>query len=98
MDGARIFNASIKTGVSVDRIIKNCDSLSFCLSKGLGCPIGSVLVGSKPFIQRAIRCRRVLGGGMRQAGVLAAPGLFALRHNIERLHLDHKHAFMIASG
>ncbi|CAG2165699.1 unnamed protein product [Oppiella nova] len=97
MDGARVFNASLKTGQPVPRIVKNCDSVSFCLSKGLGCPVGSILAGSTKLIERAIRCRRVLGGGMRQAGVLAAAGLFALKENIERLHFDHKHTLMIAS-
>ena len=92
LDGARIFNASIQSGNSVKEIAKGFDSVSFCLSKGLGCPIGSLLCGSKKFIDRAHRFRKMFGGGMRQTGLLAAAGLFALENNIDRLKDDHRRA------
>ncbi|XP_054159325.1 uncharacterized protein LOC128957561 [Oppia nitens] len=98
MDGARIFNASLKTGVPVPRILRDCDSVSFCLSKGLGCPVGSLLCGSNEFIERAWICRYMLGGAMRQSGILASAGLYALNNNIDRLAIDHKHALMISSA
>ena len=92
LDGARVFNASIKSGEKVCDISSPFDSVSFCLSKGLGCPVGSVLVGSKVFIQRAHRFRKMFGGGMRQAGVLAGAGIYALENHIQRLEEDHQRA------
>ncbi|XP_015373180.1 PREDICTED: probable low-specificity L-threonine aldolase 2 [Diuraphis noxia] len=96
MDGARVFNAAVSLGVPVSRIVKHCDSVTFCLSKGLGAPIGSVLVGEKLFIEKARRIRKVLGGAMRQAGIVAAAGLYALDNCVERLADDHKNAKKIA--
>ena len=98
LDGARIFNASIKRNVPVDEIARNFDSTSVCLSKGLGSPAGSVLCSSRSFIREARRWRKVLGGGMRQAGVLAAAGSYALENNVTRLGEDHAHAALLASG
>ncbi|OCH97849.1 hypothetical protein A8135_01100 [Legionella jamestowniensis] len=98
LDGARVFNASVKLQVPLQTISQNFDSISICLSKGLGAPIGSVLCGSKEFIKRARRWRKVLGGGMRQAGILAAAGIYAVKNNIERLSEDHENAFFLASG
>ncbi len=92
LDGARIFNASIQSGDSVKKIAEGFNSVSFCLSKGLGCPIGSLLCGSKEFIKKAHRFRKMFGGGMRQTGLLAAAGLFALDNNIDRLKDDHRRA------
>jgi threonine aldolase len=89
MDGARLFNASIAMGVKVKKICENVDSVMFCLSKGLGAPIGSLLCGDKEFINKARDLRKLLGGDMRQAGIIAAPGIYALRHNVERLEKDH---------
>ena len=91
-DGARIFNAVVETGVSPADYASHADTISFCLSKGLGCPVGSLLVGDRATIQTAHRYRKMLGGGMRQAGVLAAAGLYALEHNVERLRDDHRRA------
>ncbi|XP_022162897.1 probable low-specificity L-threonine aldolase 2 isoform X1 [Myzus persicae] len=96
MDGARVFNAAVSLGVPVSRIVKHCDSVTFCLSKGLGAPIGSILVGEKLFIERARRIRKVLGGAMRQAGIVAAAGLYALDNCVERLADDHRNAKKIA--
>lgn len=96
IDGARLFNASEKLGVKVSEIAKFTDSVTFCLSKGLGCPVGSMLVGEKEFIKEARRIRKALGGGMRQAGVLAAAGLYALENNISKLKTDHYHAEILA--
>jgi threonine aldolase len=98
LDGARIFNAAVASGVPAARIARDADSVSFCLSKGLGCPVGSLLCGSSGLIDRARRNRRMLGGGMRQAGVLAAAGLYALEHNVERLEADHRNARRLAAG
>ena len=98
MDGARIFNASVKTKTPVNRMLRDFDSVSICLSKGLGAPVGSLLVGSKQFIAKASRWRKLFGGGMRQSGFLAACGLFALEHNIERLADDHKRAARLANS
>lgn len=98
IDGARIFNSSIATGLDVSRISENFDSVSICLSKGLGAPIGSVLVGSNKMINKAFRWRKMFGGGMRQVGVIAAAGLFALDNNIERLSKDHERAFMLGEA
>ena len=95
LDGARLFNASVATGMSAAKIVENVDSVQICLSKGLGCPIGSLIVGSKEFIHKARRNRKVVGGGMRQAGIIAAPGIYALNNMIDRLAEDHKHAQML---
>jgi len=92
LDGARLFNAVIKLGVEAQDICQHFDSVSICLSKGLGCPIGSVLVGDAELIQGARRLRKMLGGGMRQAGVIAASGIYALQHHVQRLAEDHAHA------
>jgi threonine aldolase len=96
LDGARIFNAAVELGVPVTAISRAFDSVSVCLSKGLGAPVGSVLCGPRPFIARARRWRKMLGGGMRQAGVLAAAGLYALERNVERLAEDHANARRLA--
>ena len=98
LDGARLFNALVKTGVKSNYIGPLFDSISICFSKGLGAPVGSVLVGSKEFIQKARRVRKVIGGGMRQVGMLAAAGIYALENNIERLAVDHQHAILLAEG
>jgi threonine aldolase len=98
LDGARIFNAAVALGKSVSAITKNCDSVMFCLSKGLGAPVGSMLVGSRGFIQKAHIARKLLGGGMRQAGVLAAAGLIALEESPKGLHVDHDNAKFLANG
>jgi threonine aldolase len=98
LDGARIFNAAVMLNVPVRDIAKHFDSISFCLSKGLGAPVGSVLCGPRDFIKKARRWRKVLGGGMRQAGILAAAGIFALTNNIERLADDHVNAQLLAKG
>jgi threonine aldolase len=98
LDGARLFNALVKTGVKTNYIGPLFDSISICFSKGLGAPVGSVLVGSKEFIQKARRVRKVIGGGMRQVGMLAAAGIYALENNIERLAVDHQHANLLAEG
>jgi len=91
-DGARIFNAVIASGISLAQYARPCDTLSFCFSKGLGAPVGSVLAGDRETIERAHRYRKMLGGGMRQAGVLAAAASHALDHHIERLAEDHRRA------
>lgn len=98
LDGARLFNAAISQGVPAVEIAKHFDSVSVCLSKGLGAPVGSVLCSSKPFIDEARRWRKVLGGGMRQAGILAAAGLHALEHNVDRLAEDHRRAETLADA
>lgn len=98
LDGARVFNAAAALGVPAARIARDCDSVSFCLSKGLGCPIGSLVCGSAEFVERARRNRKMLGGGMRQAGIVAAAGLYAFEHNIERLREDHENARRLADG
>lgn len=95
LDGARIFNSLVETGVDYTTYGQQFDSISVCLSKGLGTPVGSVLIGTAAQIKAARRIRKVLGGGMRQAGVLAAAGLFALEHNIQRLKEDHRRAKLI---
>jgi len=95
-DGARIFNSCVSQGVSLKSILEHVDSASICLSKGLGCPVGSLIVGSKTLIDRAVRLRKVLGGGMRQAGILAAAGIYALDNMVERLAEDHDHAKQLA--
>ena len=98
LDGARIFNAAVHLGVPVMEISKQFDSVSVCLSKGLGAPVGSVLCGSKELIAKARRWRKVVGGGMRQAGLLAAAGIYALQNNVERLARDHDNARNLAEG
>lgn len=98
IDGARIFNASIATGEDVARIARDYDSVSICLSKGLGAPVGSVLVGTSEMISRAYRWRKMFGGGMRQSGILAAAGIFALENNIQRLAEDHSRARRLAEA
>ena len=98
LDGARICNAAVKLGISPRAAVKGFDSVSVCLSKGLGAPVGSLLCGSQEFIKQALRWRKMLGGGMRQAGILAAAGLYALEHNIERLAEDHENAARLARG
>ena len=98
LDGARLFNAAIAQGVPAAQIAGHFDSVSVCLSKGLGAPVGSVLCGSASFIKEARRWRKVLGGGMRQAGVLAAAGLHALEHNVDRLAEDHHRAEELAAA
>ena len=96
LDGARLFNAVVATEESPVRLTSMFDSVSVCLSKGLGAPVGSVLVGSSEFISRAHRWRKILGGGMRQAGILAAAGLYALENNLQRLEIDHRRARKLA--
>ncbi len=98
MDGARIFNAAVALGVTVEKIANYADTIQFCLSKGLSAPIGSMLVGSADFIARAYRMRKMLGGGMRQAGIIAAAGLTALNEMVDRLQEDHAHARLFAEG
>lgn len=102
VDGARIFNAAVALGVPVSELLAPADSANFCLSKGLACPVGSIVVGPRDFIWRARRARKLLGGGMRQVGVLAAPGLLALADGpagmIERLAEDHVNARRLADG
>lgn len=96
LDGARIWNASVATGISVKEYASHFDSISCCLSKGLGAPVGSIIAGTKDFIKEAYRVRKSWGGGMRQAGILAAAGLYALKNNIERLKEDHDKAKYLA--
>jgi threonine aldolase len=98
LDGARIFNASVACGRPVAELTKNFDSVMFCLSKGLGAPVGSMLVGSKEFIEEARVVRKMLGGGTRQVGVLAAAGLIALEEGPRRLPIDHENAKFLAQG
>lgn len=96
LDGARIWNASIETGISPAQYSYYFDSVSCCLSKGLGAPIGSIIAGSKEFIKEAYRVRKAWGGGMRQIGIIAAAGLYALKNNIKRLKEDHEKAKLLA--
>ena len=98
MDGARLFNAAVKLGLPVSRLAVYADSVCFSLSKGLGCPVGSVLCGSQEFIHEAHRYRKMLGGGMRQAGVLAAAGIYALENMVHRLADDHENASVAGEG
>jgi len=98
MDGARLFNAAVAQNIPAADITRHVDSVTFCLSKGLCAPVGSVLCGSAGFIRRARRARKALGGGMRQAGVLAAAGIVALNEMVERLDDDHAHARLLAQG
>lgn len=98
LDGARLFNALIATGQSAKDYGHLFDSISLCLSKGLGAPVGSVLIGNKDFIKQSRRVRKVLGGGMRQAGIIAAGGLYAMKNNIERLQIDHDNAKLLGNA
>ena len=98
MDGARLLNACAATGARPSDYARHCDSVATCLSKGLGCPVGSLIVGSADFIARARRFRKMFGGAMRQAGYLAAAGLYALEHNVERLAEDHANARLLADA
>ena len=98
LDGARLFNAAVALDVPASRIVENIDTATFCLSKGLAAPMGSVLCGNEAFIHRARRMRKLLGGGTRQAGVVAAAGLVALDENIDRLAADHERARNLALG
>jgi len=98
LDGARLCNAAVKLDISPRDAVTGFDSVSVCLSKGLGAPVGSLLCGSRAFIQQALRWRKMLGGGMRQAGILAAAGLYALERNIGRLAEDHENAARLARG
>ncbi len=96
LDGARMMNAVIRLGISPAELVADVDSVSLCLSKGLGAPVGTLLAGPKSFIRRVHRIRKLIGGGLRQAGVLAAAGLYALDHHIERLASDHDNALRLA--
>lgn len=96
LDGARIWNAHVATGLALAELAEPFDSVSVCLSKGLGAPVGSLILGSHDFIQKCLRERKLFGGGMRQAGILAAAGLYALKHNIARLSEDHVNAKWLA--
>lgn len=98
MDGARLFNAAVALKVDVKDFTKHVDNLMFCLSKGLSCPIGSIIVGTDDFVEKARKNRKILGGGMRQAGIIAAPGIIALEKMIDRLEEDHKNARALAEG
>jgi threonine aldolase len=98
MDGARIFNAAVALKVDVKEFTQHLDNLMFCLSKGLSCPVGSLVVGTQEFIDKARKIRKVLGGGMRQAGIIAAPGIVALEKMIGRLEEDHVNARRLAEG
>lgn len=95
LDGARLMNAAVKQQVGPDQLVSGVDSLSLCLSKGLGAPVGSLLLGNQDFIKEARKWRKMVGGGMRQSGILAAAGLYALQNNVERLADDHANAFSI---
>ena len=98
LDGARLWNASVATGIKPREYAQRADSVSVCLSKGLGAPIGSLVAGSKPFIDRVHRFRKMFGGGMRQVGIIAAAGIYALNHHLERLKEDHHNAKRLAVG
>ena len=98
LDGARVFNAAVKSGCDISEITRHYDSVSVCLSKGLGAPVGSLLLGSNAFIARATRLRKMVGGGMRQAGILAAAGRIALEQGPLRLHQDHENAEYLSAG
>jgi threonine aldolase len=98
LDGARLWNAAVASGIPAARWAAPFDSVTFCLSKGLGAPVGSVVCASAGFVARALRMRKQLGGGMRQAGILAAAGIHALEHHVERLAEDHRNAQRLAAG
>lgn len=97
LDGARLMNAMVENGIDMKEYASQFDSISLCLSKGLGAPVGSLLIGKKDFIKKARRVRKVFGGGMRQAGIIAAGGLYALKNNVERLREDHANAKALES-
>jgi len=97
-DGARLFNSAVSLNLPTSELVKHCDTVSVCLSKGLGAPVGSVIVGSEKFITKAIRVRKALGGGMRQVGILAAAGLYGLTHNKNRMSIDHQNAKKVAKA
>lgn len=98
LDGARLMNAMVENGVDLKEYAAQFDSISLCLSKGLGAPVGSLLLGKRDFIKKSRRVRKVFGGGMRQAGIIAAGGLYALKNNVERLKIDHAHAKALESA
>lgn len=98
VDGARIFNAAVALGIPAERLVENADSVTFCLSKGLGCPFGAVVAGSRNFIRETRASRQMVGGGMRQAGIMAAAGVWALQNMIGRLQEDHENAALLAEG
>jgi threonine aldolase len=98
LDGARLWNASVASGIKPQEYARWADSVSVCLSKGLGAPIGSLVAGTKTFIDRVHRFRKMFGGGMRQAGIIAAAGIYALDHHIDRLKEDHQNAKRLALG
>ena len=98
IDGARIFNATVALDISLSNLVQNVDSITFCLSKGLSCPIGSVICGSQKFIYHARRIRKALGGGMRQAGIIAAAGLEALQSMEDQIRIDHQNAKLLADS
>lgn len=98
LDGARLMNAIVENGIDLKEYASQFDSISLCLSKGLGAPVGSLLLGKKDFIKKAHRVRKAFGGGMRQAGIIAAGGLYALKNNVERLRVDHAHAKALESA
>ncbi|ASF41357.1 low-specificity L-threonine aldolase [Halobacillus halophilus] len=98
LDGARLFNASVASGVPVKTYADQTDTIQFCLSKGLGAPVGSIIAGSEDFIRKARKWRKRLGGGLRQVGIIAAPGLVALNDMVDRLAEDHEHAKQLAEG
>jgi threonine aldolase len=98
LDGARLFNACVASGVPAKEAAAQADSVTFCLSKGLGAPVGSVVTGSRAFIDKARRARKMLGGGMRQAGIIAAAGIVALETMVDRLRDDHANARLLAEG
>jgi len=98
LDGARIFNAVVSTGIEPDKYAQYFDSITFCVSKGLGAPVGSVLMGNHEFINSARKYRKMFGGGMRQAGIIAAAGIYALEHNVKQLSEDHKNAKHLAAA
>jgi threonine aldolase len=98
MDGARLFNAAAATRVAARELAAQTTTVTFCLSKGLGCPVGAMVLGTKDFIAEARRVRKMLGGGMRQVGILAAAGIYALEHNVERIAEDHENARLLATA
>jgi threonine aldolase len=98
LDGARLWNASVATGIKTQEYVQWADSVSVCLTKGLGAPIGSLVAGSKAFIDRVHRFRKMFGGGMRQVGIIAAAGIYALDYHLERLKEDHQNAKRLAVG
>jgi threonine aldolase len=98
MDGARLMNAVVASGVPADEQARGYDSVTFCLTKGLGCPVGALVAGDREFIREARRYKQLFGGAMRQAGIIAAAGLYALDHNVDRLAEDHANAKLLARG